>query len=72
MDGREVVETATNPEVLDDWALHQNDAVHSLKLTVGACWQGTLSFEVCLSISFLCKMALMDPVGRMRHSVTVT
>ncbi|XP_074654847.1 calsyntenin-1-like isoform X2 [Tubulanus polymorphus] len=39
VDGQMFVENKKNPEVVDDWPLHQTKS-HSTKLVVGACWQG--------------------------------
>lgn len=40
VDGVPFTDSENNPEILDDWPLRQTADVHSMKLVVGACWQG--------------------------------
>lgn len=39
LDGEKFAENERNPEILDDWPLHQTKE-HKTKLVVGACWHG--------------------------------
>ncbi|KAI1720131.1 cadherin domain-containing protein [Ditylenchus destructor] len=39
LDGERFTENERNPEILDDWPLHQTTG-HKTKLVVGACWHG--------------------------------
>jgi len=40
LDGKLLVESRNNPEIIDDWPLHPTRKIHFSKLVVGACWQG--------------------------------
>ncbi len=40
VDGRPQVATKNNPEIIDDWPLHNSHGLNTT-MTVGACWQGT-------------------------------
>lgn len=40
VDGRPLVATKNNPEIIDDWPLHNSHGINTT-MTVGACWQGT-------------------------------
>ena len=39
VDGRPMVASKNNPEIIDDWPLHSSHGLNTT-LTVGACWQG--------------------------------
>ena len=39
VDGRPFAVTKNNPEIIDDWPLHNSHGLNTT-LTVGACWQG--------------------------------
>lgn len=39
VDGRPMVASKNNPEIIDDWPLHNSHGLNTT-LTVGACWQG--------------------------------
>lgn len=39
VDGQKFKNTSTNPEIVDDWPLHQLKSVNTT-LVVGACWEG--------------------------------
>ena len=39
VDGRPQVATKNNPEIIDDWPLHNSHGLNTT-MTVGACWQG--------------------------------
>lgn len=39
VDGRPMSATKNNPEIIDDWPLHNSHGLNTT-LTVGACWQG--------------------------------
>jgi len=40
VDGKRLVDTKDNPEIIDDWPLHNAKKIHFNKLVVGACWHG--------------------------------
>ncbi|XP_032793848.1 calsyntenin-1 [Daphnia magna] len=42
VDGRPMVASKNNPEIIDDWPLHNSHGLNTT-LTVGACWQGSQS-----------------------------
>ena len=52
IDGKQFAESKHNPEIVDDFPLHQSKHVHFTKLVVGACWLGAFSsifYEIYIS-----------------------
>lgn len=50
VDGHPVPATKNNPEIIDDWPLHNSHGLNT-SLTVGACWQGIVQlFNLFLSL----------------------
>lgn len=43
VDGKQHSAEPKNPEVIDDWPLHLTKGI-TTTLTVGACWQGRISY----------------------------
>ena len=58
VDGRIMPTTKSNPEIIDDWPLHNSHGLNTT-LTVGACWQGMFQFSGLLI--FLLDMWLSNP-----------
>jgi len=59
VDGKQFVTSKHNPEVVDDWPLHQSKHVHFTKLVVGACWHGkSVDVSVCLFMSVCVYLAI--------------
>lgn len=50
VDGRPQVATKNNPEIIDDWPLHNSHGLNTT-MTVGACWQGTSRSNTFSSLS---------------------
>jgi hypothetical protein len=73
VDGRPMVASKNNPEIIDDWPLHNSHGLNTT-LTVGACWQGKPTREKTNSLdvgsiffffpTFLC---LTGSQSRMQH-----
>ena len=49
IDGKLFVETQENPDIVDDWPLH-NSKVTFTRFMVGACWQGKLSIILVFTL----------------------
>ena len=66
VDGRLYVATGDEPEVLDDWPLHRAKQVHSTRLYVGACWQGTVYTCHCHTHTHTTTTMYQHPLWRSR------
>ena len=49
VDGHPVPTSKNNPEIIDDWPLHNSHGLNTT-LTVGACWQGMVIHDSCFVI----------------------
>uniref|UniRef100_A0A7E4ZS07 Calsyntenin-1 n=1 Tax=Panagrellus redivivus TaxID=6233 RepID=A0A7E4ZS07_PANRE len=57
-DGKEFTSTGRNPEILDDWPLHQTKALKT-KMVVGACWHARSQSMVQYFDGYLSGMKLL-------------
>ena len=58
IDGKVVVPSSHDLEVVDDWPLHQSKKVLFTELVIGACWQGMELSPFSLTLSTLLSLAV--------------
>ena len=53
IDGEEWTDQKDNPEIIDDWPLHNAGDISS-KISIGACWQGihTMNYDLTYVVFF--------------------
>lgn len=55
VDGRPMVASKNNPEIIDDWPLHNSHGLNTT-LTVGACWQGKKRHNKLQTDGYVCSI----------------